>query len=529
MRYLRLVFLCPESFRGRRGAHVIDRPHNSRPLFSSKIDRGQVRRRTRRGAPARLAVLLPVLFLAISTFGRAEFSLRREIRVPGQGGEGFSIPALAQDLPSTEPLAQRKHPWRAALEVFTLNMAVWSFDRFIMNQDYARIGPSTWASNFEHGFSFDPDTFGMNFLFHPFHGANYFNCARSQGLSFWASAPYALGGSLMWELFMEKQAPSPNDLIMTSTGGTYLGEMMYRLSSQVLDDTATGGRRFWREAAALLIDPARGLNRLLFGDAFRTSSVNRQLRGSIHGTLGIRPFFMAENATLTRLKFSPGLEFDFIYNSIRQDQPALSPFDLFFLNTAFRFTGGKLAFNLDSYALLVGKEYRTASGQRHMIGLFQNYDFVSNEIIHMGGSSLAAGLQSVYPLGRGAAFRVTAQLGAVLFGASNNRYTHIEERDYNYGLGSMSKVEAWLIHPTIGTLLVHFSHHQIYTIKAAAFRANVSQDFLTNVSARYGLLLSGNVGFRVEYTLFNRDLHFQGRPSYRTALSLIGASVFFVY
>jgi hypothetical protein len=177
--------------------------------------------------------------------GAPEFSL-----VPA-GGRTDVNPLAFLSLPAAYEIAESlagsvKRPWRAGLEVFSLDFLNWTLDRYILNRSYARVGFSSWGYNLEHGFIFDPDTFGMNFFAHPYSGSLYFNAARSQGLGFWASVPFTLGGSLLWEMFAENQQPSVNDLIMTTTGGALLGETIFRLSSLILDDTDTGWTRAGR-------------------------------------------------------------------------------------------------------------------------------------------------------------------------------------------------------------------------------------------------------------------------------------------
>ena len=56
------------------------------------------------------------------------------------------------------------------------------------------------------------------------------NSARSQGLTFWESAPYAAIGSLEWEFLGEREPPALNDLIATTMGGICIGEITYRIS-----------------------------------------------------------------------------------------------------------------------------------------------------------------------------------------------------------------------------------------------------------------------------------------------------------
>ena len=42
---------------------------------------------------------------------------------------------------SDSTLLQPRRPWKAALETFGLNMLVWSFDRYIVKEDWAYINP----------------------------------------------------------------------------------------------------------------------------------------------------------------------------------------------------------------------------------------------------------------------------------------------------------------------------------------------------------------------------------------------------
>ncbi len=62
---------------------------------------------------------------------------------------------------------------------------------------------------------------------------------------------------------------SYNDMIATGIGGMAFGESMYRISSRILDNTATGSGRTWREIGAFLVDPFRGFNRIVSGRASR--------------------------------------------------------------------------------------------------------------------------------------------------------------------------------------------------------------------------------------------------------------------
>ncbi|PWT91292.1 MAG: DUF3943 domain-containing protein, partial [Acidobacteria bacterium] len=171
-----------------------------------------------------------------------------------------------------DPLYNPKYPlWVPITEVPLTNALLWSVDRYVSNDSFSRISTGTIQRNFEQGWVWDQDDFPTNFSLHPYLGSAYFNSARSNGYNFYQSAPFALGGSLMWEMFMENTRPSYNDLINTTVSGIFLGEVLYRLSSNILDDQSTGTGRVFREIGATILDPARGFNRLVQGKMFRVT------------------------------------------------------------------------------------------------------------------------------------------------------------------------------------------------------------------------------------------------------------------
>ena len=112
----------------------------------------------------------------------------------------------------------QKRGIRAGAMAFGVNMGVWAFDRYIRKADFAYIDMHTIKENIKHGFVWDNDAMGTNMFMHPYHGSLYFNAARSNGYNYWQSGLYAFGGSFMWEMFMECEYPSANDIIATPIG-----------------------------------------------------------------------------------------------------------------------------------------------------------------------------------------------------------------------------------------------------------------------------------------------------------------------
>ena len=175
---------------------------------------------------------------------------------------------------------RKKHFWRAAGETVGFNIGLWAFDRYVLDGHYAYISWSTIKENFRHGFEWDDDHLHTNMFDHPYNGSIFFNAGRSNGYNFWQSELFAIGGSAMWEMFMECEYPSTNDIIATPVGGAAIGEVLYRASDLIIDDRASGGERFGRELAAFVVNPMRGLTRIFSGDAWKAQYSRTQFRNS---------------------------------------------------------------------------------------------------------------------------------------------------------------------------------------------------------------------------------------------------------
>ncbi|RKG67523.1 DUF3943 domain-containing protein, partial [Corallococcus exercitus] len=233
--------------------------------------------RSKRASRAALAHVAMVLLLAAAFPARArEFPADAPLagREPAPGAEGDAGWEAALECQEEEP--PRRHIWLALGEVTAVNAAVWSVNRFIRKRDWANVSPEVWGRNLTSGFEWDADKFTANQLDHPYHGGIYYNIGRDNGLSYWEAAPLTFFGSLQWEVFGENNRPSTNDIINTSLGGLAVGEVLYRLSSMILDNGATGWERGGREVAAGLLNPGRGFSRVVRGEAWRVGPTPRE-------------------------------------------------------------------------------------------------------------------------------------------------------------------------------------------------------------------------------------------------------------
>ena len=154
------------------------------------------------------------------------------------------------DLLNDDPQYNKKSSiLNPALQVVAMNVVLNIVDRSVFNLEFAKVDFHTWKKTVSAGFpwgsgwEWDQDRFGNNFLSHPMTGSFYFNAARSNGYSYWQSAPFVFYGSYMWKIFGEKGTPEREDPTHTTFDGIALGEVMYRLSSNILDDRAVGSEK----------------------------------------------------------------------------------------------------------------------------------------------------------------------------------------------------------------------------------------------------------------------------------------------
>ncbi len=479
-------------------------------------------RRLRSPAP----LVLAWIFLASATPARGE--IRRSEAALLSFKDIIPAERTREPEPSLEGDPRPGAIWVAAGKIVVGNIALWVVDRYVFDYEFSHISWQSIKDNFKSGFIWDPDTLSTSFLGHAFHGGAYFNAARALGLSFWACLPYNAFGYLTWGFFLENDRASTNDLIMSTLGGVNTGEMQWRFSSQVLDDTATGLERVGREALAFLINPSRGITRLLSGGMFRRREENRELRAPMKGNFTLGGMAVSDERSLRRSHAGVGVMADIVYGigpgTIGQGQP----FDIIFVHGDVRYARKTFRLQFSTYGPWLGKAWGLVGGPQHFIGLFQHYDFLDTEALQMGGTSTTAGLVSVFPLGRGSELRTSLQAGGLLLGGIKNEYVDVGKRTYNYGSGAVGKVEARLSRPGWGALNLRFSYFRFFTLERTSPRdADESRDTLILFDAQYSLPLSRTWGVTLDYGRYARRQSFGGHPDARGDSTRLGAALEF--
>ncbi len=373
-----------------------------------------------------------------------------------------------------------KRPWRSAFQTAGLNVGVWAFDRYAMNADFAKISLHSIWKNIKTGFVWDNDKFSTNLFAHPYHGNLYFNTARSNGLSFWESAPYSIAGSLMWEMCAEIEPPAINDFIATSIGGVALGEVTHRLSSLVLDDSKYGSGRFFRELLGTIICPSRGLNRLITGDAWKVRHQYykhhdyEKLPVKFAATIGDR--YLADDNNFFKGSNSPYVEFNVIYGDPLKETTNL-PFDYFNFSSTFNTIGTQpLIGSVNLAAKLFGKYLEPVPGHKMLIGIFQHFDFYDSESVISGSKNIPYKISEAAAFGLGMIYQFPAKnkrvnirqssyLNAILLGGSLTDYYNNIDRNYNMGSGYSIKSNTYIDFAKYGNFELSLQHYRIFTWK----------------------------------------------------------------
>jgi len=348
------------------------------------------------------------------------------------------------DLLNDNPLYNKKSSLgMLALRVTLSNFTTFLFDRYILNYDFSRVGFNSWKHNIKTGWEWDQDRFGMNYFFHPFSGAMFFNTARVNGYSFFESVPFAFLGSLEWEYFGENTLPSYNDIINTPISGAFYGEILYRLGSNILDDQTTGADRFSREMAVAIITPTRFFNRLLHGELTRSTPEEVYQKEPLNITLSVG-YHKINEGTPIRIGMS-SLNFNFLFDYGNPfEKRSRKPFDYFKLRTNFNFgVGRKIIENVTGDGILFGSNVQTGNFEM-LTGLFQNMDFYDNKTFELGTMAFGPGIISMLKMSGGSSLYTNFHIDIMPFGALSNRFgpDTTQVRDYDYAGGAEAKLES---------------------------------------------------------------------------------------
>jgi uncharacterized protein DUF3943 len=438
---------------------------------------------------------------------------------PDNGYTSGPRESVPQDPPRDAWGVGRNHGWAAA-EVLAINLVAGGVNEYVRNGNLNQISPRSWWRNITEGFTYDDNDFRTNQFIHSYNGSVYYNAARSNGLNYWTSAAYATFGAFFWECCGETHPMSYNDLIATSFGGFTIGELTYRLSSEILDNRATGKKRLFKEVSSFIVDPMRGLNRLISG---RSTSVYdnpqeamdwRPPHGSTMLGLGVR--LIGEETLATNTRTYANLIFDHAYGN-PWENTRRKPFD--YAEVTLQLTPGEkqpisiLRIRGDIWEKPLGNQ----EAPNHVFAINQFYDYMNNNTFEFGGQSLAATLYSRFRLSDKVG--VTSRVSALMLslGAINSDYAEIAQvanrerlREYDYGPGVGTDAWANLLVKRIPIVTVAYRFQWINVVNGSLY--SQGQSGLGSNANHYvqywlvrGLLpIKGKIGLGADYMAFKR-------------------------
>jgi hypothetical protein len=351
----------------------------------------------------------------------------------------------SRDYNAAESSPQLSNHLRALANLGFQNWAIWQLS-WLRGVDWTPVTRESLADNLRSGFTFDQDELQTNFFGHPYHGGLNFNSARAAGLGFWTSAMYSFAASLAWELFAEVEPPSINDLLVTSLSGVMLGEITFRLSSELLDDDSSGGFRLLRELGATAVSPMRGFNRLYMGDAFRSGP--SPIRHSVDAALALGVEGMQAHGEGAAEELRPTLlaAVDISYGDpLNPAASRLVPFELFELYAAVSVFHDELASaQVYTTGLLYGSSQARDPGPRYLhnevLGIAMTYEFQGSNLATYGGVGLGPAYYLASLAGPGRSVRLGLGIDLVPILGVTTSPPRAGERAYDFGIGAA----AWM-------------------------------------------------------------------------------------
>jgi hypothetical protein len=224
----------------------------------------------------------------------------------------------------------------------------------------------------------------------------------------------------------------------------FLGEIFYRLSSNILDDRKRGTERVFRELLAGIINPTRALNRLTQGKMFRITKkevyqkepLNITLSGGLHVINDKKGKDNLFGTGSSNAMLHVQLDYGDPFETVRR-----KPFDVFRLRVELGYGNNHdLLDHVNGYGLLAGKNPRH---DRLLVGLFQHYDYWRNSIFQVASLGFGGGLIANTPVAKHSNIYSTFHVAVVPLAGNNTQFgpDTSEIRHYNFGGGLQAKLE----------------------------------------------------------------------------------------
>jgi hypothetical protein len=303
----------------------------------------------------------------------------------------------------------------------------------------------------------------------------------------------------MWKIFGENGAPERNSLIYTTLGGIFGGEIMYRLSSNILDDRTSGLERIARETLAGILSPSRFATRLFDGklshvtdqEVYKKEPLNVTIYGGAHIINDNSKFFSGNVSELLNLQLDYGNPFE------RIDR---KPYDFFkVLAEANIGEGRKIIDDVTGYGLLVGNNSNVGKFA-FLSGVFQNYDYWDNPVYELTTLGFGPGVVARLPVLTNASWYSVLHLDVVPFGGNSKRAGPDTSQigDFNFGGGAEGKLESTLSFGNAASFKLIANYYWFHTYVGEA-----GNNFIAILKPRVTVGIFHNVSLGVEESIYS--------------------------
>ena len=378
----------------------------------------------------------------------------------------FSLAAKNPDafslkiLPEITSISRNKKSYaKAALEITSINVTLWAFSRFIDPRPWTKISMKSILRNLSSGFALDIDTYRMNHLAHPYHGAIHYSVGRANGLNFLESTICATFGSYTWEVFLESIRPSSNDLVLNTLGGVMLGEVLFKIGDMLLDENSTGLERIFRKSLAFILNPAYGI-KALSGKSFEIGNPHQKHYYDL--SLPFGAYSVSSN--------KPGflIAADLEYKEyLRKDFSRISPYDWFSLDFRLGIRDNGIRHGeIFTTGIIAGKRIKNG-----LAGLFGVFDYIeSNFAERMAAIGVGPGLVTVFVSDSNIFFNSSGVVSLIYGGSSpsidseNSHFGTKVNDPYYTGPGMLGKVKLEFGKKNFGSIETGFSQYWVHSI-----------------------------------------------------------------
>ncbi|HMQ67743.1 MAG TPA: DUF3943 domain-containing protein [Ignavibacteria bacterium] len=430
----------------------------------------------------------------------------------------------SKQLPPPEkyiPWESSKHFGWAVFDELFFNIAFpWALARFGRDWDdpgqgerWPFIGFQSIWSNLNNGWNYDGDNFQTNYFAHPFGGSLFFNSGRANGYNFWESGAFALAGSFIWEHFMETNQPAINDWVNTGLNGAAFGEILYRLSTMVTDNTARGSHRVWTEIAGGLFNPVRLFQRLVTGEVSKVFP-NPDWREpdffDLNLDAGTQVFIndSSDNKELEGL-----FEMEIVYGD-QYDLAHTTPFSNFRFDLGIGTISPSLQ-EMHANGSLLAFQISDKKTAKHSLETTLNYDYINNIALIYGSAAFIEKLNSKYELNdNNLTLRTNIGLRIAPMAATSDNYflDSTDGRNYDMGQALGASAGIGLYKGDWSIFEVDYTMDYLWTQSEPAF----SEHLLQWGEARFQLPLKDYFVFGVALGFYKSNSYYHYPPGFIT-------------